>query len=126
MNMKLTFSDLLKRNKKKLETEKVRVEKEIKTLDASSKFEHVNKRLQESEYESKVEDIEIVEHNKGFREMLTNYLGQIKKAMRNMKRHKYGVCERCGKRISPDRLKADPAAIYCLECATLVEKNETA
>jgi len=43
-------------------------------------------------------------------------LTQIDEALRRMDAGTYGVCERCGERIEPERLEAIPYATLCLEC----------
>ena len=39
---------------------------------------------------------------------------------------RYGYCERCGEAIEPARLAALPAAEYCLRCADLVHRGDSA
>ena len=34
----------------------------------------------------------------------------------------YGTCERCGKTITKERLKALPSTRYCVGCATVVQR----
>jgi DnaK suppressor protein len=43
-------------------------------------------------------------------------LTQIDEALRRMEAGTYGICERCGERIEPERLEAIPYATLCLEC----------
>jgi DnaK suppressor protein len=43
-------------------------------------------------------------------------LTQIDDALRRMDAGTYGVCERCGERIEPDRLDALPYATLCMDC----------
>lgn len=35
----------------------------------------------------------------------------------------YGICERCGMSINPERLRIMPEAKYCIECQTTIEKR---
>lgn len=121
--MKIPFQDLLTRNEKRLKKEKIRVEEEIKNLDTSNKYHSENSGLQEIELESKVEDTELTESNNSLRKSLSEYLGQIKDALSTIQKKKYGICARCGKAIAPERLKADPSAIYCLSCAEIIERE---
>lgn len=37
----------------------------------------------------------------------------------------YGICEKCGKTISSDRLKALPTARLCYQCARIEAKSES-
>lgn len=43
---------------------------------------------------------------------------QIRKALAKIKLGRYGICDVCGKRIDPARLKAYPEATACLDCAS--------
>ena len=45
---------------------------------------------------------------------LQEMLIKIKKALANLKIGKYGKCEKCGKPIEPERLKAIPTATLCI------------
>jgi len=44
-------------------------------------------------------------------------IDEIDKALDRMNVGKYGVCERCGKDISPERLKVLPATPHCVKCS---------
>ena len=47
---------------------------------------------------------------------------QIRKAMSQIKIGKYGLCERCGKFIDPDRLMIMPESTLCVVCEKQKEK----
>ncbi len=53
-----------------------------------------------------------------FRRRLEN----VRAALRKLKGGSYGVCDRCGERIDPARLKAKTDARYCLKCAEEMEE----
>jgi RNA polymerase-binding transcription factor DksA len=42
-------------------------------------------------------------------------LEDVDRALRALEKGTYGICESCGKPISPDRLDAYPASRFCLE-----------
>lgn len=48
---------------------------------------------------------------------LERLLVQIEAAMRRIEQGVYGVCERCGQLINPERLEVLPYATMCLGCA---------
>lgn len=50
---------------------------------------------------------------------LRSTLSEIDKALHKLDVGAYGVCERCGKLIAPDRLEAMPATALCISCASL-------
>lgn len=45
-------------------------------------------------------------------------LEQVDQAVQRVAAGRYGVCERCGEPIDPDRLAARPTAVRCIGCAT--------
>lgn len=51
-----------------------------------------------------------VEHNLELR------LKNINSALEKIKKGQYGICEKCGKKIPEERLKAFPEAKTCLNC----------
>jgi RNA polymerase-binding protein DksA len=53
------------------------------------------------------------------RRHLEGMLKEIERAMVRAQRGTYGLCERCGKPISEERLKAMPSATLCIDCAKL-------
>jgi DnaK suppressor protein len=44
------------------------------------------------------------------------YLGELELADRRVEDGTYGVCERCGSAIPPERLRARPVARTCVRC----------
>ncbi|HYH48445.1 MAG TPA: TraR/DksA C4-type zinc finger protein [Acidimicrobiia bacterium] len=48
---------------------------------------------------------------------------EIDRALRRMDTGSYGICERCGKKISVARLEALPFAALCIECKSREERR---
>lgn len=46
-----------------------------------------------------------------------DHLAALDLALERLEQGTYGVCERCGREIDPDRLEARPAATTCIGCA---------
>ncbi|GHB17955.1 molecular chaperone DnaK [Pseudovibrio japonicus] len=46
-------------------------------------------------------------------------LQRIESALHRIKEDEYGFCLECGEDIPEARLRADPAALYCVPCAKL-------
>lgn len=46
-------------------------------------------------------------------------LADTDRALTRLRDGSYGICERCGERISPERLAARPSARTCIGCARL-------
>ncbi|MCS7040352.1 MAG: TraR/DksA C4-type zinc finger protein [Anaerolineae bacterium] len=49
-------------------------------------------------------------------------LASVEDALRAMERGTYGICERCGKPIPPERLEVKPDATLCVTCQAEVER----
>lgn len=49
---------------------------------------------------------------------LREALGEVEHALAKVDKGTYGICENCGKPISPARLEAKPAARLCIDCAS--------
>jgi len=50
-------------------------------------------------------------------------LAQVEEALARMDAGTYGICERCGRPISPARLEALPYALFCVDCQARVENQ---
>ena len=53
---------------------------------------------------------------------LTLFLGRIRSSLSKINKGTYGKCEKCGKQIEKDRLKALPTANLCLSCSKKSKK----
>ena len=49
-------------------------------------------------------------------ETLRSNLKDVERALERIDAGMYGVCERCGRPIDPDRLDARPWALLCIDC----------
>ncbi len=49
-------------------------------------------------------------------ENLDGLLQKVDRALAKLEEGSYGICDRCGKPIAPERLEAMPAASLCLAC----------
>jgi DnaK suppressor protein len=58
----------------------------------------------------------------GLVDSLRKHLEDVDRALARIAEGSYGVCARCGKQISPDRLKFRPEATLCVEDATSASK----
>lgn len=107
--------------KKKLESEKESIQKELETFaskDPNSKdnwdTRYPNRedgdKDEEADEVQEYENMISVEHNLEIR------LKDINSALEKMEKGEYGVCEKCGKKIDPERLQALPEARTCLKC----------
>ena len=54
---------------------------------------------------------------------LTALLTQIEGALQRMDEGAYGICQRCGNPIEPERLEAFPYVAYCIKDQQLLEQQ---
>ncbi len=69
-------------------------------------------------------DPDVVEREKSVAllETLQSELAATEDALRAMEQGTYGICERCGKAISPERLEVKPEATLCVKCQAEVDR----
>ena len=54
---------------------------------------------------------------------LQDVVRQIDAALERMDDGTYGICQRCGQPINPERLAAFPYVAYCIDCQALLERE---
>lgn len=69
-------------------------------------------------------DVEIFEREKNAAliAILERKVKDIDAALASMEKGNYGICERCGEPIAPERLEVKPDATLCLNCQREVER----
>jgi DnaK suppressor protein len=55
---------------------------------------------------------------------LQDMLNQVTDAEHRLDQGIYGDCERCGKPINTERLEAFPWVRFCIECQTIIEREQ--
>ena len=58
----------------------------------------------------------------GLIQALENKVKSIEKVLRLAEEGTYGICEKCGKRIDPARLRALPYSTLCVKCKSQMER----
>jgi len=122
------FSDkFIAEQQKKLEEEKREVEEEIKNLtERGSVSNHFKVKYPQFGYkeEENAEEVENYIEKLNLEGHLEDLLNSINHALEKIKKGKYGICEKCGQKISEERLRAYPAATLCIEDQNKEEKNK--
>lgn len=57
-------------------------------------------------------------------EDLQQILAQVNAALERMSDGTYGTCQRCEKPIGEERLEAFPYVAYCIECQSIIEREQ--
>jgi DnaK suppressor protein len=98
-----------------LQSEQKQVQEELVNLRAAM--------LNEVDTEPDEGDAEIFEREKtaALIAVLERRMQDIEHALGAIEKGQYGICERCGNPIEPERLEVKPDAILCLNCQREVE-----
>jgi len=112
------LEEKLKKQKEVLEKELSRFAKKDEKLkgDWDTKYPVANGGTGSSALEDAADQVEAyanllpVEHSMELR------LQDVNLALEKIKKGKYGTCDKCGKKISEERLKVYPEAHYCVKC----------
>lgn len=69
-------------------------------------------------------DPDVIEREKSLALLsaLESRLAAIEDALKALERGDYGICQRCGKPISEERLEVKPEATLCIRCQAEVER----
>ena len=103
--------------RERLETERDRLVSELKQIDVSGR-ESLGYSTHMADDASAAFD---QARDLALRSNLEETLKQVQEALERVSEGTYGLCEVCGKRIDPARLKALPYAPHCFDCQRKLE-----
>ena len=120
--------EFLEKQKNKLEVEKREIKEELKSITEkggklSQHFKVKYPNLGYSEDEN-AEEVEEYIENLDIEGHLEDLLRNIEEAFNRIKTGKYGICEKCGKKIDKARLEVYPAANLCIDDQNNQEKRQ--
>jgi len=116
---------LLQKLKQKLEYERASIEEELKKFakkdkklkgDWDTRFPHWDGETGGAGLEKAADEVEEYSTLLPIEYNLELKLKNIDLALEKIKKGKYGICEKCGKKIAEGRLKIYPEARFCLKC----------
>lgn len=116
--LKDDLKQLLLKEKKELEGNLKKIANKDDNLegDYDAKFEDFGDEI----HDQSTEAAEVSEYDKRL-SLEANFetrLQEVNEALHRMEKGEYGQCKKCGIDISVERLKADPAAMDCIKCAS--------
>lgn len=98
-----------------LTEEKMRLEQDLARLQ----------RTTQSEGDTEPHDEDVVAFERAntaaLADVLQRRLHDIQAAIQAFENGQYGICERCGEAISPERLAVKPDATFCVPCQQTIE-----
>ena len=109
--------------KEKLQQDKVSLEKELNTFatedkkpggDWDAKFPKFNGG--DRDLEEEADEVQEYDNKLSLEYSLELKLKDVNVALEKMEKGTYGICEKCGKKITEERLLACPEAKTCLNC----------
>lgn len=109
-----------------LEQERKDLERRLQDLEENQDPRGRPERVLENAPEEDAEEAEVGLRVGAIKRILVGRLRDVRNALGKLKRGSYGVCDRCGAKIDPARLKAKPDARYCLKCTRELEKERQA
>lgn len=118
------MSTKFKELRKKLESERERLDIELKQMEGSGSS--ADERREGSPFgkreEEATETIEL-EKRLALENRIRGQITQVDHALRKIEEETYGFCDSCGQPIDPARLEALPQASFCLSCKAKQAKN---
>lgn len=117
--------ELLEKYKKKLEEKKAMLEKELSRFAVKdekikdnwkTKFPYFDGETGGAALEKAADQVEEYNNLLSIEHSLEEKLRDVNLALEKIKKGAYGICEKCGKPISPERLDAYPEARHCKKC----------
>lgn len=119
--------DFVLKSKEKLEEQKKSIEKELSKFakkdnnlkgdwDTSYPNFENNSIFKSQQLEEAADEVEEYANLLPIEHSLETRLQKINSALSNIKEGKYGICKKCQKEISKERLEAYPEADLCSEC----------
>jgi len=112
----LTREQVIAREQQKLIEEQARIAGALERLREALKVE--------VDVDAEEGDPDLIEREKNVAlvSQLERKMDNVRAALRAIDRGEYGICERCGKEINPERLEVRPDATLCIQCQAEVEK----
>ena len=123
MNASSLTKELASRLEEQLRAKKEQLEKELSsfaTKDPNIKGDWDSRypRTPQGNLEEAADEVEEYSTRLNLEFNLETQLKNVTSALEKVARGAYGVCEKCGGRISEERLKASPEARLCEKCNT--------
>ena len=117
--------DLLQKLEEKLKEDKQELEKGLKAFTTKDKklegdwdtnFPQYSEGGSKSNLDITADEVEEYSNLLPVEHVLEVRLGNVNSALEKIKTDKYGICEKCEKEISIERLKVSPEAKLCISC----------
>ncbi len=113
--------ELLETLQKKLDKEKLAIEKELESFATQDKnikgnWDAKRQNAEDTDMEEKADEVEEYDNLLSLEHSLELKLKDVNLALEKISGGTYGKCEKCGKGIEEERLLACPEAKLCIKC----------
>ena len=118
------MTDNLRQVRSRLEDEQKRLRDELTQLETTAP-QPTEARREGSPFgkrEEEATESSELEKRLAMEKRIGGAMAEIEHALRKLDEGTYGLCDSCGKPISPDRLEALPQASLCIDCKAKGEK----
>ncbi len=125
MFMNRVSKKTLQRIRKKLEEDRVLLEKELKNFsrensklkgDWNTLFPYFDGEIGSARLEKAADEVEEYEAKLPVEYALESRLKNINLSLKKIEKGKYGICEKCKKPINMQRILICPEARFCIDC----------
>ncbi len=113
------LKEALLQEKRRLESELAKI---AKPTDKPDEYKTIYEDIGDETDENATE-VQMYSNRLAIKEDLEKELKDVDDALEKMKKGTYGICEKCGKEIEIERLKAYPMARTCIQCARQEERK---
>lgn len=118
----MASNEVFERIRARLEAERRELQDDVAAIDAENKAPQDDAGIG-NHLADDASDVMNRERNLALRGNAEDLLSQVDAALQRLNAGSYGVCERCGQPINPERLEALPYAIHCITCQSAIERE---
>ena len=119
------MADNLKQIRSRLQAEDKRLRDELTQLETEAQPSETRREGSPfGKREEEATESSELEKRLAMEKRISGAMSEIEHALRKLDAGTYGLCDGCGKQISPDRLEALPQASLCVDCKAKVAKGK--
>ena len=107
----------------RLENEKKRLKEQLRQLKANHPVEDRREGSPFGKREEEATEAAELENRLALEKRILDQAAEVDYALSKFENKNYGLCEKCGQSINPERLEALPYARLCLICKAKQAKN---
>ena len=110
----------------RLENDRKRLAEQLEQIRAGNSSEERREGSPFGKREEEATETAELENRMALEKRTLDQLADVDYALERFDNGSYGICESCGKPITPERLEALPQATLCMECKANQAKNAKA